>query len=165
MDKWKFFTVPGLELRPLVRTARSQSLYRRRYAEETNHLSVCNLNNVLSIFQPVALLVYGLHSWRKEKRRLQWFCWQVCVFTGIDPTSTVRAALVITAKSSQIIVSDRSHFRCCETFCFPTAALPSQSCREDTVWHNILWLDALSTICVLWVLQGSLLLSALCADI
>jgi hypothetical protein len=31
MEKWKFLTLPGLEPRPLSRTARSQSLYRLRY--------------------------------------------------------------------------------------------------------------------------------------
>jgi hypothetical protein len=31
MEKWKFFTLPGLELRPLGRSARSQTLYRLRY--------------------------------------------------------------------------------------------------------------------------------------
>jgi hypothetical protein len=31
MEKWKFLTPPGLELRPLGRPARSQSLYRLRY--------------------------------------------------------------------------------------------------------------------------------------
>jgi hypothetical protein len=31
MKKWKFFTLPGLEPRPLSRPARSQSLYRLRY--------------------------------------------------------------------------------------------------------------------------------------
>jgi hypothetical protein len=31
MEKWKFFTLPGLELRSLGRPARSQSLYRLRY--------------------------------------------------------------------------------------------------------------------------------------
>jgi hypothetical protein len=31
VEKRKFFTLPGLELRPLCRPARSQSLYRLRY--------------------------------------------------------------------------------------------------------------------------------------
>jgi hypothetical protein len=31
MEKWKFLTPPGLELRPLGRPARSQSLYRLSY--------------------------------------------------------------------------------------------------------------------------------------
>jgi hypothetical protein len=31
VEKRKFLTLPGLELRPLVRPARSQSLYRLRY--------------------------------------------------------------------------------------------------------------------------------------
>jgi hypothetical protein len=31
MEKWKFLTLPGLELRPLSRRARSQSLYGLRY--------------------------------------------------------------------------------------------------------------------------------------
>jgi hypothetical protein len=31
MDKWKFLTLPGLELRPIGRPASSQSLYRLRY--------------------------------------------------------------------------------------------------------------------------------------
>jgi hypothetical protein len=31
MEKWKFLTLPGLELRPLGRPARNQSLYRLRY--------------------------------------------------------------------------------------------------------------------------------------
>jgi hypothetical protein len=31
MEKWKFLTLPGLELRPLGRAARSQSLHRLRY--------------------------------------------------------------------------------------------------------------------------------------
>jgi hypothetical protein len=31
VEKRKFFTIPGLELRPLRRPARSQSLYRLRY--------------------------------------------------------------------------------------------------------------------------------------
>jgi hypothetical protein len=33
MEKKKFFILPGLELRPLGRPARSQSLYRLRYPE------------------------------------------------------------------------------------------------------------------------------------
>jgi hypothetical protein len=32
MEKWKFLPPPGLELRPLGRPARSQSLYRLRYS-------------------------------------------------------------------------------------------------------------------------------------
>jgi hypothetical protein len=31
IEKWKFLTLPGLELRTLGRPARSQSLYRLRY--------------------------------------------------------------------------------------------------------------------------------------
>jgi hypothetical protein len=31
LEKWKFFTLPGLKLRTLGRPARSQSLYRLRY--------------------------------------------------------------------------------------------------------------------------------------
>jgi hypothetical protein len=31
MEKWKFLPLPGLELRPLSRPARSQSLYRLHY--------------------------------------------------------------------------------------------------------------------------------------
>jgi hypothetical protein len=31
VEKRKFFTIPGLELRPLGRPARSRSLYRLRY--------------------------------------------------------------------------------------------------------------------------------------
>jgi hypothetical protein len=33
MEKWKFLLPPGLELRPLGRPARSQSLYRLRYPD------------------------------------------------------------------------------------------------------------------------------------
>jgi hypothetical protein len=38
VEKGEFCTLPGLELRPLGRAARSQSLYRLRYAgSPTNH--------------------------------------------------------------------------------------------------------------------------------
>jgi hypothetical protein len=36
VEKRKFLTLPGLELRPLRRPARSQSLYRLRYSGSTS---------------------------------------------------------------------------------------------------------------------------------
>jgi hypothetical protein len=38
MEKWKFFTLPGLELLPPGRPARSQSLYRLSYPGSLTHL-------------------------------------------------------------------------------------------------------------------------------
>jgi hypothetical protein len=38
VEKRKFFTLSGLELRPLGRSARSQSLYRLRYPGATHDL-------------------------------------------------------------------------------------------------------------------------------
>jgi hypothetical protein len=35
MEKWKFLTLPGLELRPLSPPACSQSLYRLRYRDSS----------------------------------------------------------------------------------------------------------------------------------
>jgi hypothetical protein len=37
MDKWKFLTIPGLELRSLGSPVRSQSLYRLRYRGSCNN--------------------------------------------------------------------------------------------------------------------------------
>jgi hypothetical protein len=39
VKKRKFLTLPGLELRPLGRPARSQSLYRLRYPDSENEIS------------------------------------------------------------------------------------------------------------------------------
>jgi hypothetical protein len=49
LEKRKFLTLPGLELRPLGRPARSQSLYRLRYPGSQDNIKmdlneiVCNL--------------------------------------------------------------------------------------------------------------------------
>jgi hypothetical protein len=40
LEKRKFLTLLGLELRPLGRPARSQSLYRLRYAKQVVHIKV-----------------------------------------------------------------------------------------------------------------------------
>jgi hypothetical protein len=48
MEKRKFLTLPGLELRPLVRPARSQSLYRLRYTGSPSSVSY-SLNLVFSV--------------------------------------------------------------------------------------------------------------------
>jgi hypothetical protein len=40
VEKRKFFTLPGLELRPLRRPARSQSLYRLRYPSSIINLKI-----------------------------------------------------------------------------------------------------------------------------
>jgi hypothetical protein len=41
MVKWKFFTLPGLEPRPLSRPASSQSLYRLRYPGSPSRAYLC----------------------------------------------------------------------------------------------------------------------------
>jgi hypothetical protein len=41
MEKLKFLTLPGLELRPLGRPARSQSLYRQSYCSPFSKLANC----------------------------------------------------------------------------------------------------------------------------
>jgi hypothetical protein len=41
MEKRKFLTLPGLEIRPLGRPARSQSLYRLRYPGSLGHTMGC----------------------------------------------------------------------------------------------------------------------------
>jgi hypothetical protein len=48
LEKRKFFTLPGLELRPLSRPARSQSIYQLRYAG-----SVPRLNHSRFLTNPV----------------------------------------------------------------------------------------------------------------
>jgi 2-polyprenyl-6-methoxyphenol hydroxylase-like FAD-dependent oxidoreductase len=56
MEKWKFFPPPGLELRPLGRPARSQSLYRLRYPEkQKNHTRITKNQKV--------------NEWRKNIRK------------------------------------------------------------------------------------------------
>jgi hypothetical protein len=44
LGKRKFLTLPGLELRPLSRPARSQSLYRLRYLGSVDEF-ICSLHN------------------------------------------------------------------------------------------------------------------------
>jgi hypothetical protein len=60
MEKWKFLPPPGLELRPLGRPARSQSLYRLRYpgSEWRAH------SRILLEKPPVAQL---LKNWETQK--------------------------------------------------------------------------------------------------
>jgi hypothetical protein len=47
VEKRKFLTVPGLELRPLGRPARSQSLYRLRYTGSSVRGSI--VPNILNL--------------------------------------------------------------------------------------------------------------------
>jgi hypothetical protein len=51
VEKKKFLTLPGLELRPLPHSARSQSLYRLRYPRSNKGLSSHN-NNIIIYFSP-----------------------------------------------------------------------------------------------------------------
>jgi hypothetical protein len=47
VEKRKFLTLPGLELRPLHCPARSQSLYRLRYpSSKDNHIHVSDIKNI-----------------------------------------------------------------------------------------------------------------------
>jgi hypothetical protein len=46
VEKRKFLNIPGLELRPLGRPARSQSLYRLRYPGSLNNLRINKLINL-----------------------------------------------------------------------------------------------------------------------
>jgi hypothetical protein len=45
VEKRKFLTLPGLELRPLGRPARSQSLYRLRYPGSSKEREMVKLRN------------------------------------------------------------------------------------------------------------------------
>jgi hypothetical protein len=49
VEKIKFLTLPGLELRPVGRPARSQSLYRLRYPGCSNSMLVNPRNEVDSV--------------------------------------------------------------------------------------------------------------------
>jgi hypothetical protein len=55
MEKWNFFTLPGFELRPLGRPARSQSLYRLRYP-----VSIVISIIIICFFPPVLVLILWL---------------------------------------------------------------------------------------------------------
>jgi hypothetical protein len=46
MDKWKFLPPPGLELRPVGRPARSQSMYRLRYPVSSLIVATASKENV-----------------------------------------------------------------------------------------------------------------------
>jgi hypothetical protein len=66
-EKWKFLTPPGLELRPLSRPARSQSLYRLRYpasieVKEIPKLFLCF--SVVKIPSRMAFLEHLTGAWR-----------------------------------------------------------------------------------------------------
>jgi hypothetical protein len=54
VEKRKFFTLPGLELRPLGRAALSQSLYRLRYPRSL----------ISSLFDPIKM--YIRTTWQRE---------------------------------------------------------------------------------------------------
>jgi hypothetical protein len=45
LEKRKFFTLPGLELRPFGRPVRSQSLYRLSYSGSQNFLNIRHLTS------------------------------------------------------------------------------------------------------------------------
>jgi hypothetical protein len=47
VEKRKFFTLPGLELRTLCRPARSQSIYRLRYPGSTGSIMKTEFNNFI----------------------------------------------------------------------------------------------------------------------
>jgi hypothetical protein len=49
VEKRKFLILPGLELRPLGRPARSQSLYRLRYPSSSGALSLTIFNYMLFV--------------------------------------------------------------------------------------------------------------------
>jgi hypothetical protein len=49
MEKGKFFTLPGLQLRPLGRPARSQSLYRLQLANKGQLTFTTHYNKSVSI--------------------------------------------------------------------------------------------------------------------
>jgi hypothetical protein len=77
MEKWKFLSPPGLELRPLDPPARSQSLYRLRYPGSIimtvvtftwmlsmNHNSACFMHAMIwALFILFSLLFIYLVSW------------------------------------------------------------------------------------------------------
>jgi hypothetical protein len=50
VEKSKFLTLPGLELRPLGRPARSQSLYRLRYPGSLTTIHVLAVNGIKLVF-------------------------------------------------------------------------------------------------------------------
>jgi hypothetical protein len=61
LEKRKFLILPRLELRPLGRPARSQSLYRLRYPDSIT-LSVEIINSILSMTINLIILYYNLIS-------------------------------------------------------------------------------------------------------
>jgi hypothetical protein len=78
LEKRKFLTLPGLEIRPLSCPARSQSLYRLRYPDSPIETNICSKfrklvtyeNNNLSVLNeqemPVSLMINS--NWVKRER-------------------------------------------------------------------------------------------------
>jgi hypothetical protein len=61
VEKRKMFTLAGLELRPLVRPARSQSLYRLRYPSSGSYIG--RKKNTGGITFQHALVLSTLYQW------------------------------------------------------------------------------------------------------
>jgi hypothetical protein len=49
LEKRKFFTLPGLELRPVSRPARSQPLYRLRYPDSSINVEVSKITGKVDV--------------------------------------------------------------------------------------------------------------------
>jgi hypothetical protein len=63
IENWKFLALPGLQLRPLGRPARSQSLYRLRYRDSLK--AVVQASYVRCIQRCLVILCYisPVHCW------------------------------------------------------------------------------------------------------
>jgi hypothetical protein len=72
-EKRKFLTLPGLELRPVGRQARSQSLYTLCYPG--SNLDVCDIIILKSVFGKLAVKVWNGFIWLRIEStggRLKW---------------------------------------------------------------------------------------------
>jgi hypothetical protein len=72
----KFLTLPGLELRPLSRPARSQSLYRLRYHDSyctrASEVILCIEHPAVSVQHPSLLLSFAVGISLKTRLEGQW---------------------------------------------------------------------------------------------